>query len=225
MVEVRSSVRVFTGRYQEHFSDDERQRIVQQEKPNDILNELFKTMGEKGLGKCIYVIIDEYDHFANNLLSQGKEMFKDLVKTDGYVRPFYEALKKGTELVVDRLFITGVMPILLDSLTSGFNIGMNLSIDGRFNEMFGFTEKEIAPILDYLGHKASQEEIRTYYNGYRFSPEAEQTVYNSDMVLNYGLKYNPETGRLPAGERLPANGNALAQGRHQAEQIHSGGEE
>lgn len=133
-VEVRSSVRLFTGRYQEYFSDDERKRIVDQEKPNDILNELFKTISEKGAGKCIYVIIDEYDHFANNLLSQGKEMFKDLVKTDGYVRPFYEALKKGTEYVVDRLFITGVMPILLDSLTSGFNIGMNLSTDGRFND-------------------------------------------------------------------------------------------
>ncbi len=158
--------------------------------PNDIVYELFEVPREQGVGKSVYVIIDEYDHFANNLLSQGKEMFKLLVQTDGYVRPFYEALKMGTERVVDRMFITGVMPILLDSLTSGFNIGANLSTDERFNEMFGFTEDEINPILDSLGHEASREKIRTYYNGYRFGPAAEQTVYNSDMVLYYGIKYH-----------------------------------
>jgi hypothetical protein len=195
--EVYSKVKLFTGRYKQHFSKDERQQILQRETPNDILNALFDDINEKGLGKCLYVIIDEYDHFANNILSQGKEIFKDLVKTDGYVRPFYEALKKGTESVIDRIFITGVMPILLDSLTSGFNIGMNLSIDERFNEMFGFTEEEISPILDYLDNADSRAEIRTYYDGYRFSPEAEQTVYNSDMVLYYGLKYHPTTRRIP----------------------------
>ncbi len=190
--EVRSKVRLFTGRYKNYFSADERQRILQEETPNDILNVLFDELNEKGLGKCLYVIIDEYDHFANNILSQGKDMFKDLVKTDGYVRPFYEALKKGTEGVVDRIFITGVMPILLDSLTSGFNIGMNVSTDVRFNEMFGFTEEEITPILTHLGSEESREKIRTYYDGYRFSPHAVKTVYNSDMILFYGLKYDPE---------------------------------
>ena len=195
-VEVRTRVRVFTGRYKEHFSKSERQRILHYEKPNDILYGLFSTLEEKGLGKCLYIIIDEYDHFANNLLSQGKDMFKDLVRTDGYVRPFYESLKKGTESVIDQIFITGVMPILLDSLTSGFNIGMNLSIDERCNEMFGFTEEDISPILKYLDNADSRTEIHRYYDGYRFSPEAEQTVYNSDMVLYYGLKYHPKTRRI-----------------------------
>jgi hypothetical protein len=122
-------------------------------------------------------------------------MFKDLVKTDGYARPFYEVLKKGTEHVVDRLFITGVMPIPLDSLTSGFNIAKNMSTDARFNEMFGFTEDEIRPILNYLDNAESLEHIRTYYDGYRFSPEAEQTVYNSDMIVNYGFNSDPKTKR------------------------------
>lgn len=190
--EVHSKVRLFTGRYHKYFSTDERQHILQRETPNDILNALFDDINEKGLGKCLFVIIDEYDHFANNILSQGKEMFKDLVKTDGYVRPFYEALKKGTENVVDRIFITGVLPILLDSLTSGFNVGMNVSTDRRFNEMFGFTEEETSPILSYLGSEESREQIRTYYDGYRFSPHAVKTVYNSDMILYYGLRYDPE---------------------------------
>ena len=63
-----------------------------------------------------------------------------------------------------------MLPILLDSLTSGFNIGANLSTELAFNDMFGFTEEEIAPILAHLGGQVSREEIRTYYNGYRFSP-------------------------------------------------------
>ncbi len=193
--EVTRRVRMFTGLYREYFSPGERKYILSQSKPNDVLSALFDKIAEEKLGKCIYVIIDEYDHFANNLLSQGKEMFKDLAETDGYVRPFYEALKKGTKNVVDRIFITGVMPILLDSLTSGFNIARNLSTNVRFNEMLGFTDEEITPILKSLYPTEAEEMrqiLRTYYDGYRFSPLAEQTVYNSDMILYYGVSYDPQ---------------------------------
>ena len=189
---VRSELDVFLGRYQQHFSRADYDFVMAGQKPNDLLTGLFNCLKRKGLGKCVYVTIDEYDHFANNLLSQGKEMFKKLVQTDGYVRPFYEALKKGTETVIDRIFITGVLPILLDSLTSGFNVAKNKSTDARFNEMFGFTEPEIQPILDDLGHQEGFAELRTYYNGYCFSPEASQTLYNSDMILFYGTEYVPE---------------------------------
>ncbi len=192
--EVRRNVESFIHRYGNHFSEADLERLSRCEKPNELLSTLFQTVKDKGLEKCIYVIIDEYDHFANNLLSQGKEDFKNLVRTDG--RPFYEALKKGSESVVDRIFITGVLPILLDSLTSGFNIGANLSIDARFNEMFGFTEEEIAPILDSLGGGVNREIVRTYYDGYRFSPRAADTVYNSDMILYFGLRYDPRDGYI-----------------------------
>ncbi len=190
--EVSTSIESFLGFYAQHFSPDERRRILHNTKPNDLLRALFRKIAEKGLEKCVYVTIDEYDHFANNILSQGKQMFKDLVKTDGYVRPFYEALKKGTETVVDRLFITGVLPILLDSLTSGFNIAKNKSTDARYNEMFGFTEEEIQPLLDFLGNAHCVDDLRTYYNGYRFSPKASTRLYNSDMVLYYATEYDPE---------------------------------
>ena len=192
--EVRRRVRLFTGLYREYFSPAERKYILEQSEPNDVLSALLDKIAEENLGKCVYVIIDEYDHFANNLISQGKENFKDLVGTDGYIRPFYEALKKGTETVVDRIFITGVMPVLFDSLTSGFNISANLSTDVRYNEMFGFTDEEITPILESLfpsEAEAKREIIRAYYDGYRFSPLAERTVYNSDMVLYYGVSYDP----------------------------------
>lgn len=194
-VETHSGASRFVGKYNEHFTEREREDILKCDKPNDLLNVLFQKLREKGLENRLYVIIDEYDHFANNLLAQGKDLFKELVETDGYVRPFYETLKKGAESVVDRIFITGVLPILPDSLTSGFNIGMNVSADERFNEMFGFTENEITPLLEYLGDGADPDEIRTWYDGYRFSPDAEQTVYNSDMILYYGLKYNRKTKR------------------------------
>ncbi len=193
---VRSSVDLFLGLYADLFSPEDCREIVTQPKANDILDILFKTVKKEGLGKSIYVIIDEYDHFANNLLSQGKTLFKDMVKTDGYVRPFYEALKIGAESVVDRIFITGVLPVLLDSLTSGFNIGTNLSTDLYFNEIFGFTQAEIEPILEHLEEGVSREDIRTYYDGYRFSPHAEKTVYNSDMVLYYGTRYDPVHQRI-----------------------------
>ena len=187
---VQSSIRSFATIYREYFSENEWEWIVERrERPNDMLGGLFDVIRTKGLGKCVYVVIDEYDHFANNILSQGKEMFKELVRTDGYVRPFYEALKAGTEQVVDRMFVTGVLPILLDSLTSGFNIGSNLSTDVRVNEMFGFTDAEISPVLEALGAGVNRDDVRVYYNGYRFSPRAAQTVYNSDMIWYYGLKF------------------------------------
>lgn len=189
---VRNSVNVFLEQYHDDFTANARQRILRAPRPNDILNSLFEDLKGKSSGKKVFVIIDEYDHFANNILSQGKAMFKDLVKTDGHVRPFYETLKKGTETIVDRIFITGVMPILLDSLTSGFNIAMNLSTDDRFNAMLGFTDDEITPILEYLDQLGSRDAVRTYYDGYRFSPNAEQNVYNSDMILYYALKQSRE---------------------------------
>ena len=192
---VRSGIDVFLGLYKEHFSLGERERILSRKGPNGMIAALFDAILKSGLGKCVYVVIDEYDHFANNLLSQGKEMFKDLVKTEGYIRPFYEALKKGTETVVDRIFITGVMPVLLDSLTSGFNIATNLSTNVRYNEMFGFTDEEISPILEALfpgEAEAGRDLLRDYYDGYRFSPLAERSVYNSDMVMYFGCGYDPK---------------------------------
>lgn len=190
--EVRRKIEQFLGRYREYFSVADQQTILAETKPNELVNALFQKMTINGndVAEKIYVLIDEYDHFANNLLAQDKSSFQDLVRSDGYVRPFYEALKKATHTVVDRIFITGVLPILLDSLTSGFNIAKNKSTDLAFNELFGFTEAEILPILHWLGCEERLAEIRTYYNGYRFNEDAPNTVYNSDMILFYGSEYD-----------------------------------
>ena len=85
-----------------------------------MLMNLFEAFKFQKQGEKIYVIIDEYDHFANELLGFMPENFKSLVSKNGRVRKWYEVLKQGAESVVDRIFITGVAPITLDSLTSRF---------------------------------------------------------------------------------------------------------
>ena len=92
-----------------------------------LLNNLIIAFKNQKQGEKLYVIIDEYYHFANELLGFKTEHFKNLVSKNGKIRKWYEILKEGTESVVDRIFITGVAPITLDSMTSGFNIGYDLT--------------------------------------------------------------------------------------------------
>ena len=86
--------------------------------------------------------------FGKTLFTSVLENFSSLVYKNGRVRKWYEVLKEGTETVVDRIFITGVTPITLDSLTSGFNIGTDITQDIDFNDMMGFTRDELVGILN-----------------------------------------------------------------------------
>ena len=167
----------------------------------EILNDLFRAFSMQKQEEKIYVIIDEYDHFANELLGFYPEQFKDLVSKNGKIRKWYEILKEGTETVVDRIFITGVAPITLDSLTSGFNIGKDITQDARFNEMMGFTKEELIELMNRQEiTKAEQEMLlpvmKENYDGYKFSLSADQKVYNSTMCL-YLLSDYVWSKRLP----------------------------
>ena len=193
--EVASSINVFVKKYGLDFyinTDDEAENI---------LDNLIKAFGiQKAEGK-IYVIIDEYDHFANELLGFNTNQFKNLVSKNGKVRKWYEILKKGTESVVDRIFITGVAPITLDSLTSGFNISSDKTQDERFNAMMGFTEQELRTLMKEQNiEEEKQEELlpimRENYDGYRFSLHGKEKIYNSNMCL-YFLNSYTELGRIP----------------------------
>ena len=193
--EVASSIEVFKCRYDVDFY------VNKEDDAENILNNLFKAFYVQKAQEKIYVIIDEYDHFANELLGFNPEQFRALVSKNGKVRKWYEILKKGTETVVDRIFITGVAPITLDSLTSGFNIGTDITQDVRFNEMMGFTKNELIEILnsqDIL--KEEQEQIlpimKENYDGYKFSLEAKNQIYNSNMCL-YFLNRYIEFGKIP----------------------------
>lgn len=166
-----------------------------------LLSSLIEAFKIQKQGEKIYVIIDEYDHFANELLGFDTSQFKNLVSKNGKVRKWYEILKEGTESVVDRIFITGVAPITLDSLTSGFNISSDKTQDERFNEMMGFTEKELKELMKEQNVNEEQQEetipiMRENYDGYKFSLHGKEKIYNSNMCL-YFLNNYIGLGRMP----------------------------
>jgi len=136
----------------------------------------------------IFVIIDEYDHFANDLIAMGvNDVYKEMVRSNGVVRDFYETLKIGTKSVVDRIFITGISPVMLDDLTSGFNIADNLTVEERYNNMMGFTRQEVDWLMDETGVNRDliNVDMEWYYNGYLFHKEATDRVYNPSMILYF----------------------------------------
>ena len=193
---VQSSIKLFVEKYSLDFY------VNIELEAESILDDLIKAFSVQRANEKIYVIIDEYDHFANELLGFNTDQFKSLVSKNGKVRKWYEILKEGTESVIDRIFITGVAPITLDSLTSGFNIGKDITQDERFNEMMGFTEKELRKLMeDQNIEKEEQEKIipvmRENYDGYKFSIYGEEKIYNSNMCL-YFLNSYVELGRVPS---------------------------
>ena len=159
-----------------------------------LLGSLFIAFeNQKKEGK-LYVIIDEYDHFANELLGFRTDNFKSLVSKNGKVRKWYEILKEGTESVVDRIFITGVAPITLDSMTSGFNIIFDITQDRSFNEMMGFTTEELIKIMETQEISKKEQEkllpiMKENYDGYKFSLKANERIYNSNMCLYFLNEY------------------------------------
>lgn len=143
----------------------------------------------------IYLFIDEYDHFTNAILSDAESLHRYTEEThkEGYLRAFFNKVKAGTDSCIKRCFITGVSPVTMDDLTSGFNIGTNYSLSPEFNEMTGFTEKEVREMLTYystnspFNHTVGQliDIMKPWYDNYCFAPECYggTTLYNSNMVL------------------------------------------
>lgn len=149
----------------------------------------------------IYVIIDNYDSFAKELHEGKGDLFQDLFAKKEKIRFFYEILKEGTESIIDRIFITGLTPITLDGLTSGFNISYDITQNRRYNEMMGFTNEELIQMMEDIGiDKKEQEELlsimKENYGGYRFSKDATEKICNSNMCL-YFLKDYVQFGEIP----------------------------
>jgi hypothetical protein len=142
-------------------------------------------------GKRIFVVIDEYDHFANDLIAMGTrlgdDVYRRMVRANGLVRDFYETLKIGSSDAVDRIFITGISPVMMDDLTSGFNIADNFTLDVRYNEMMGFTGEEVNALMKETGVDPGliSVDMEMYYNGYLFHKDGEHRVYNPSMILYF----------------------------------------
>ena len=196
---VKQGISQFLSAYREYYTEADAQYIFAGEEPSIVVSRLFeRTKNHQTSDKLqykIYVLIDEYDHFANELVAFRLEEFKASVSRNGYVRKFYESIKAATGIgVVDRIFITGVSPLTLDSLTSGFNIGTHLSLEMSFHSMMGFTEQEVATILTGVGVEEHLlptvlNDVRQWYNGYLFNGRAQTRLYNPDMVLYFAVRY------------------------------------
>ena len=175
----------------------------------DILASLIKGFGKLKLSHKIYILIDEYDHFTNSVLAGDGDEFLTLLKRGGFVRSFYEVIKENMELgIIERIFITGVMSITLDSMTSGFNIDTNITTNKRFVDAMGFTAQEVKDVLkmtffeeggeDNSIQLTPSEQVDVFdifeenYNGYLFSPRNNIKVFNSTLIMYFLKHYLPE---------------------------------
>jgi len=177
------------------FPADAVARVLNHPSASGKLNALFREARRRGVR--LYVLIDEYDNFANTILAHhGTDAYHELTHGSGFYRSFFAALKAGAGRSgggLERLFVTGVSPITLDDVTSGFNIGRNISLLPEFNALLGFTEAEVRNLLQTYrkaGALALDEEtalsvMRDWYDGYRFAGSVDETVYNTDMVLYF----------------------------------------
>ena len=157
----------------------------------------------------IYLFIDEYDHFTNKIISEPSclEDYKSETHGTGYLRSFFDTVKAGTYSTIKRCFVTGVSPVTMDDLTSGFNIGTNYSLSPEFNEMTGFNEEEVRAMLDYYAttcqfHHSTDELIeamKPWYDNYCFAEQSygSTTMYNSNMVLYFVDNYIRNGGYMP----------------------------
>jgi len=162
----------------------------------------------KNSHRDLYVIVDEYDNFANTLLTtSGSSAYLEVTTGQGFLRSFFNVLKggtTGTDAPVKRLFITGVSPITMDDVTSGFNIGEQISLLPQFNQMLGFTRQDVEEMLDYYStaglvppnHDHLLELIDFWYGNYLFSEDDHVTMANTDMVLYFMRNYLPG-GKIP----------------------------
>ena len=151
-----------------------------------------RLIGElRKLGLSLYLFIDEYDNFTNNILvNAGREAYRELTHSSGFFRDFFALLKEAvgrTGSGLARLFIVGVSPITLDDVTSGFNIGTNISLEARFNSLLGFTYPEMERLFAEFGQDLSAHRaiVDEWYNHYHFHEERLEPIVNSDMALYY----------------------------------------
>lgn len=191
---------LFLQRY--GYADAALQAVLAKTTPANKMEECFKAI--RAAGQQCALLIDEYDHFANAILAEDINLFQQLMGKGGFVRAFYEVLKIAAGMgTLDKLFVTGVTPLMLDSLTSGFNIAENLSLHEDFNEVMGFTDAETASLLRPLVETCAlnltqlHNACRQWYNGYRFNLQAAHSVYNADMVLYFVKHFDRKRCQYP----------------------------
>ncbi len=163
------------------------------------LNEILMTIAFSNLPK-LYIIIDEYDNFANQLItSHNDSLYKEITGDNSFLKGFFKLLKSGMkDGAIARTFITGVLPITIDDLSSGYNIAEFITLEKEFEAMLGFTQNEMDNLLDaiYEEHeiepatrKTVMETIKNNYNGYHIVDPCGEALYNSTIVMFFLRKF------------------------------------
>ncbi len=163
--------------------------------PVSMLNKIFDYIQNKNLK--LYLLIDEYDNFANKLLLNSQNEYLNIVsqKTASF-KQFFTVLKagaSGNNAPIRRMFITGVTPMTMYDVTSGFNIGDNISLHNDFNNLVGLNSDELEKILSHFEIEKSVERgmLQEWYNNYKFNIKGE-AIYNTDMILYFINKFRAE---------------------------------
>jgi hypothetical protein len=209
LLKVKQGFSNFMSSYDPCFTAAQAEMILKQQVPSGMAVEFFMAYHQNRIKQPIYLLIDEYDQFTNELLSFHFADFKDIVSKNGYVRKFYEVFKEAAmKGHIGRIFMTGVAPVTVDSMTSGFNIMTDLSMHPFFHDMMGFTEAEVIDLLQKINVSEAAlpqliGDLRSWYDGYRFDAEMIRHLYNPEMVL-YFAQYYQTTRRYPK-KMLTAN--------------------
>ena len=187
----------FIERYKDYYSDE----FVKEVKEATIAKNKLNLIDAEAKNRNIplYLIIDEYDNFTNVVLNEhGEKVYWALTHASGFYRDIFKVFKG----MFSRIFMTGVSPVTLDDLTSGYNIGWHISTKSAFNQMLGFSEEDVREMFEYYKEnggirpdcdvEAVIEEMKPWYDNYCFSEDALRTqskVFNCDMVLYYLRNY------------------------------------
>ena len=199
----RDVVSVFLARYREYFPND----IDRDGAAGSLLGRVLSECDQRGLPP-VYIIIDEYDNFTNQMiLAQWEDLYNQVTTSDSFLRTFFKTIKSGIQNgTVGRFFATGVLPITIDDLTSGFNVAEIITLEPTFHSMLGFTESEVDTYLTLALEAYDipltrlpeiRDMLRQFYNGYRFDFDSEESLYNS-TILNFFLKrFCVNGGKIP----------------------------
>jgi len=187
--ELQSIVRRYAGWFLDKVTVSHENQAAQN------LKDILRIISGSDLPR-LYVIIDEYDNFANQLIVAHKDrIYRELTRDDSFLKTFFKTLKEGRKTgAVANVFITGVLPITMDDLASGFNIARFITLNPQFEYLLGFTQPETDRLVDEIyrdydlnpsTRREVDEIIRTQYNGYRFVNPRGEAIYNPTILMNF----------------------------------------
>ena len=191
---INARIEAFAIRYEDYLV---RKININPDDAVSSINSLLSVTSKSG--HFVYLLIDEYDNFANEVMMgvrrEKKDIYEALVFGEGALKTLFKAVKSVTDgSGIDKSFITGVSPVVMSDITSGYNIAKNIYLDSAFNDLCGFHEKEIKKALNAVSAECGLKEkdvadaldiMHIYYNGYKFAQDAKESVYNPTLAIYF----------------------------------------